>query len=64
MTDIDFGTVIYLCDGKACGDECPNEDCHHTTQWEHALHKDADLKDFVSMPRGDGKIDLVEPFYG
>lgn len=32
------------------------------TQWEHALHKDADLKDFVSVPNGNGKIDLVEPF--
>lgn len=29
-------TVLYLCDGKACGDECPNEWCKHTSDVRHA----------------------------
>lgn len=61
----DFGRVLYLCDGKACGDECPNELCHHTSQWAHALHPDADLKDFATVPnQRTGKFDLVEPVDG
>lgn len=52
--------MLYLCDGKACGDTCPNEDCHHTVKWEHALHKDADPSEFERMPIGD-RIMLVEP---
>ena len=65
MAKIDFGRVLYLCDGKACGDECPNELCHHTSDWEHALHRDADLKDFTAMPSPmSGKVDLWEPTDG
>ena len=61
----DFGRVLYLCDGKACGDECPNELCHHTSQWEHALHPSADLKGFATLPnQRTGKLDLVEPIDG
>ena len=61
----DFGRVLYLCDGKACGDECPNELCHHTTRWEHALHKDADPNEFtVRRGRREGKVDLWEPVDG
>ena len=58
-----FGNVLYLCDGRACGEECPNDECHHTNKWEHALHKDVDLKDFISRPssREAGKVDLWEP---
>lgn len=63
-----FGNVLYLCDGKAC--ECPTYcahngtgECRHTSKWEHALHKDVDLKDFISRPssREAGKVDLWEP---
>ena len=55
--------VFYLCDGKECGDECPSADlCHHTTKWEHALHKDADQSEFLKVPLGDDEILLVEPF--
>lgn len=56
-------TILYLCDGKACGETCPNEDCHHTHQWEHALHKEVDVEKFAVMP-GCGDSDamlLVEP---
>ena len=60
-----FGSVLYLCDGKACeGKEGWREcgPCHHTSQWEHAIHKDIDLKDFVARPsREEGKVDLWEP---
>lgn len=28
--------TLYLCDGKACGDECPNPECKHTTDINHA----------------------------
>lgn len=31
--------VAYLCDGKACGDICPNPDlCYRTEQIEHAIN--------------------------
>lgn len=61
---IDFGSVLYLCDRMACGDECPNSDCHHTNQWEHALHKGADIGTFRAIPssRCLGKVDLWEPY--
>lgn len=65
---VDFGRVFYLCDGNACDnpDNCHVSGtgmCRHTAQWEHALHKDSDLKDFVSLPsREEGKVDLWEPF--
>ncbi len=53
--------ILYLCDGKACGDECPNELCHHTSKWEHALHKDADPNEFMLMASRKGEFDLWEP---
>lgn len=28
--------VLYLCDGKICGDGCMNTDCIHTTDIRHA----------------------------
>lgn len=55
-------SILYLCDGKACGDECPNEDCHHTLQWEHALHKDADVSEFEMVPAGEDRLLFVEPY--
>ncbi len=30
--------ILYVCDGEACGKECPNEDCHHTSNIEHAAN--------------------------
>lgn len=57
--------ILYLCDGKACGETCPNEDCRHTMLWEHALHKDADPNEFtVRRGRREGKVDLWEPVDG
>lgn len=62
-----LGNVLYLCDGKACENPayCHHNgtgECRHTTRWEHALHKDVDLKDFISRPSPiEGKIDLWEP---
>lgn len=29
-------TVLYLCDRKDCGGECPNELCKHTSDIRHA----------------------------
>lgn len=29
--------VLYICDRKACGEFCPNPECVHTTNIEHAL---------------------------
>lgn len=66
----DFGRVLYLCDGRACDvpDHCAMNGtgkCRHTTKWEHALHRDADLKDFQAMPSPmTGKVDLWEPCDG
>lgn len=61
-----FGNVMYLCDGKQCegrDDWAGCDPCHHTTNPEHALHPDADLKDFIARPsREDGKVDLWEPY--
>lgn len=57
--------VLYLCDGKACGETCPNEDCHHTNKYAHALHKDADPDSFMRVPGPTaGSIDLWEPYDG
>ena len=57
--------VLYLCDGKACGGECPSANlCHHTTKWEHALHKDADVSGFDKVPIGENELLLVELYDG
>lgn len=53
-------SILYLCDGKACGDECPNELCHHTTELEHALHPDRDVSEFGALAEGDDSVLLVE----
>lgn len=53
--------VLYLCDRKACGDTCPNDECRHTQKWVNALHKDADPSRFTRVPVGDGALMLVEP---
>lgn len=54
-------SILYLCDGKACGDECPNELCHHTAKLEHALHPDRDVGEFGAIAEGDDSVLLVEP---
>ncbi len=28
--------ILYLCDGKQCGDSCPNARCKHTSDISHA----------------------------
>ena len=35
--------ITYLCDKKACGDQCPDFTglCNHTFNKEHAIHKDS-----------------------
>ena len=56
--------IYYLCDGKACeGKEGWSECglCHHTSQWEHAVHKDADPSDFTVVSPMEGRFDLWEP---
>lgn len=55
--------ILYLCDKKACGETCPNEDCHHTAKVAHALHKDADIDRFERVPVDDDLV-LVEPADG
>ena len=60
MTDV--GRIIYLCDRKACGEVCPNDECHHTMSLEHALHPDRDVSGFITRPSPiEGKVDLWEP---
>ena len=66
----DVRSVVYLCDGKACEepDFCMfngTGECRHTTDLEHALHKDIDISSFIAYPiPGEGKVDLWEPFDG
>lgn len=61
-------TILYLCDGKApnCKKTCCAHngmgDCRHTTQWEHALHKDADVSKFEMVPAGEDRLLFVEPY--
>lgn len=31
--------ILYICDKKAC-ENCHEEDCMHTSNLEHAIHKD------------------------
>ena len=65
MTASDVRRVLYLCDGRACGDACPNELCHHTTRLEHALHAGRDTSEFIVRPSPvEGKVDLWEPTDG
>lgn len=61
----DVRGILYLCDGRACEepDHCMFNgmgECHHTTRWEHALHKDADPNEFRRWVTPDGVI-LWEP---
>ena len=28
--------ILYLCDGKQCGDSCPSTECKHTSDISHA----------------------------
>ena len=43
--------ITYLCDKKACGDQCPDFAglCNHTFNKEHAIHKDS-LSDTLFHP--------------
>lgn len=43
--------ITYLCDKKACSDQCPDFDglCNHTFNKEHAIHKDS-LTDTLFHP--------------
>ena len=43
--------ITYLCDKKACGDQCPDFAglCNHTFNKEHAMHKDS-LSDTLFHP--------------
>ena len=60
-------SVLYLCDGKVpnCEKTCCAHngmgDCRHTTKWEFALHKDADVSAFERVPIGEDELLLVEP---
>lgn len=55
--------ILYLCDGKQCYDgSCKNEDCEHTHDIDHALHKDdldGRLFEYVEIGT-DGQIAFVE----
>lgn len=31
-------TILYECDREACGDECPNPECHLTLDISHAVN--------------------------
>lgn len=60
-------TILYLCDGKVPECERTNcayngmGDCRHTVEWEHRLHEDADVSDFLTVPCADDRVLLVEP---
>lgn len=30
--------ILYRCDGKACGEVCPNPECKHTKDINHAVN--------------------------
>lgn len=45
--------TFYLCDGKACGDFCPNPNCYHTTDVTHA-------KNFRAANCGEDRFDYWE----
>lgn len=33
-----MNNIYYICDGKACGDNCPNVFCFRTSNIEHAIN--------------------------
>ncbi len=58
--------VLYLCDGKACGEGAycgprGEGECWHTASLEHALHPDRDTSEFVTLLEGEDTALLVEP---
>ena len=58
--------VLYLCDGKACGEGAycgprGEGECWHTASLEHALHPDRDTSEFVTLQEGEDTALLVEP---
>lgn len=48
--------IAYLCDGKACGDKCPNKECYHTFDISHAIN-------FTPMPNENGTVTVYEEDY-
>lgn len=58
------GIIAYICDGMACEgtpgwDKSCCELCCHTTNFEHALHKDANIADqslFKRVRTGHGLV--------
>ena len=54
------GLVTYLCDKKACGDQCPDSEglCNHTFNKEHAMHKDS-LADTLFHPVLDDSGEII-----
>ena len=52
--------VTYLCDKKACGDQCPDSVglCNHTSNKEHAMHKDS-LTDTLFHPVIDDSGEII-----
>lgn len=52
--------ILYLCDGKYCR-YCHPDDCSHTTEIEHALHKDSlEGRTFEYGVRYDGSVYFYE----
>ena len=53
---LEDGSYLYfLCDRKACGEQCPNEHCSHTSDIYHAANfdyivvNDRGLTDFFEL---------------
>lgn len=58
--------MLYLCDGKACGEGAycgprGEGECWHTAKLEHALHPDRDADEFSTLSESDNAVLLVEP---
>ena len=51
---------LYLCDRGACGKECPNELCFHTSKKRHAKNKHIEKRIFVQEKSYTGEYVLWE----
>lgn len=44
---LDNAKIVYICDGLACAN-CPNDECHHTFDIEHAINYKNEKRDAAS----------------
>lgn len=55
----DVTDVLYLCDGKSCGDTCPGVECKHTSDISHAKNFARMLKILIGRKKLNLKLKIL-----